>query len=148
MTEPRTLLLREAAARGKYAPLYNHLCVRGGREWNTTFSELEKLLGFGLPSSSRIHRPWWANPGRSGGHSHALAWGAAGWKTRGVNLEAETLTFVRSVGPSDRVGAGALPDPEPGRPKSLDDIFTPHDFGPWPEGFRCGRDEIYGDEGR
>ena len=30
----------------------------------------------------------------------------------------------------------------------VDDIFTPHDFGPWPEGFRCSREEIYGDEGR
>ena len=29
-----------------------------------------------------ICRPWWANRKNRGGHSHALTWQAAGWKTR------------------------------------------------------------------
>ena len=148
MTEPRKLLIREAATRGKYAPLYAHLCARSGREWRTTFSELERILGFALPSSARVHRPWWSNPGRSGGHSHALSWVAAGWRTGSVDMEAETLTFVRSEGTAEGDAARGATDPEGSRRISLEDIFTPHDFGPWPEGFRCNREELYDDEGR
>ncbi|WP_419165806.1 DUF7662 domain-containing protein [Candidatus Palauibacter sp.] len=148
MTEPRTMLIREAASRGKYAPLYAHLCARGGHEWRTTFSKLERILGFGLPGSARIHRPWWSNPGRSGGHSHAFSWVAAGWRTKSVDMEAETLIFVRSEGATARDATHASTDSDRGRRFSVDDIFTPHDFGPWPEGFRCSREEIYRDEGR
>ena len=148
MSEQRNILVRKAAARGKYAPLYAHLSVRGGQEWGTTFFELEKILGFELPPSARVHRPWWSNPGRSGGHSHALAWVAAGWRTKSVDLEAETLTFVRNPEPTGREGTGVETDIESRRPVSIDDIFTPHDFGPWPEGFRCSREELYGDDGR
>lgn len=148
MSEPRNVLVRKAAARGKYAPLYDHLSIRAGREWSTTFFELERILGFELPPSARIHRPWWSNPGRSGGHSHALAWVASGWRTKSVDLEAETLTFVRNPERTDREGAGTETDAGPLRRGSIDDIFTPHDFGPWPEGFRCSREEMYGDDGR
>ena len=147
MSEPRNILVREAAARGKYAPLYTHLSVRVGGAWRTTFFELERILGFELPPSARIHRPWWSNPGRSGGHSHALAWTAAGWRTKSVNLESETLTFVRESEPADGDTTGTATDAEP-VPVSIDDIFPPHDFGPWPEGFRCSREEIYDDDGR
>ncbi|MCY3599460.1 MAG: hypothetical protein OXN85_05785 [Gemmatimonadetes bacterium] len=50
--------------------------------------------------------------------------------------------------PEDRDGIEVETDPEPGRRFTVDDIFTPHDFGPWPEGFRCSREELYGDDGR
>lgn len=94
MTKREELLLR-AVERGKYAPLYRHLLSLEGDEWVTTYDELSKVLGFPLPDSAYIHRPWWANQGRKGGHSHALAWEMAGWKTSNVDMEAETLTFVR-----------------------------------------------------
>ncbi len=95
MSSKRQELLRRTAQRGKYAPLHHHLQELKGDEWRATFDEIEKVLGFELPDSARIHRPWWANQGESGGHSHALAWQMAGWKTSQVNMGDERVVFVR-----------------------------------------------------
>jgi hypothetical protein len=92
----RLELLQRAAERGKYAPLYRRLLKLPGTEWRATFAEIEKVLGFKLPDSARIHRPWWANQGERGGHSHALAWEMAGWKTSQVDMANESLVFVRT----------------------------------------------------
>ncbi len=97
MRQERQALLERAASRGKYAPLYNHLMKLDQSEWPTTFADIEAVLGFSLPNSARIHRPWWANQGESGGHSHALAWQMAGWKTSQVDLAAERVVFCRSM---------------------------------------------------
>ena len=96
----RLRLLRDAAKRGKYAPLHDFLVERflvqrTEKEWRTTFQEIERIVGFKLPKSARIHRPWWANQAQAGGHSHALAWEMAGWRTAQVDLSAETLVFRR-----------------------------------------------------
>jgi hypothetical protein len=96
----RLRLLRDAAKRGKYAPLHDFLVERflvqrTEKEWRTTFQEIERIVGFKLPKSARIHRPWWANQAQAGGHSHALAWEMAGWRTVQVDLSAETLVFRR-----------------------------------------------------
>lgn len=88
-------MLRQTARRGKYAPLHNHLVRLTGDEWPATFREIENILGFELPDSARIHRPWWANQGERGGHSHALAWEMAGWRTSQVDMASEKLVFVR-----------------------------------------------------
>ena len=104
-TSDRMTLLRQAAQRGKYAPLYYHLMGRVGDEWQVTFSEIEKVLDFRLPTSARLHRPWWSNQGEQGGHSHALAWEMAGWKTSQVDMSGERLIFVRGQSDSDSVSA-------------------------------------------
>jgi hypothetical protein len=96
MLSKRLELLRQAAQRGKYAPLYRHLMKLEGGEWRATFGEIEKVLGFKLPDSARIHRPWWANQGERGGHSHALSWETAGWRTSQVDMASETIVFVRN----------------------------------------------------
>ena len=88
-------MLEQAASRGKYAPLYRHLKSLDADRWQASFREIEKLLGFELPDSARIHRPWWANQGERGGHSHALAWEMAGWKTAEVSMGDERLVFIR-----------------------------------------------------
>ncbi len=95
MSPKRLDLLRQTAKRGKYAPLHHHLAQLPRQEWRTTFGEIEKVLCFRLPDSARVHRPWWANQGERGGHSHALAWEMAGWKTSQVNMADERLVFVR-----------------------------------------------------
>jgi hypothetical protein len=95
MSDGRRELLERAAQRGKYAPLYNHLKKLRSKEWPATFKEIERILGFSLPDSARIHRPWWANQGEQGGHSHAFSWEMAGWKTSQVDMGGEKLTFVR-----------------------------------------------------
>ena len=144
MSATRDQLVRNAAARGKYAPLYHHLLsTRPEREWRTTFGELEAILGFRLPDSARLHRPWWSNSKKGSGHSHALAWQAAGWRTTKVDIEAETLVFAR---PS----ASSMSDGPPVRRRrfSIEEILPPHDPGPWPEGFTVNREQIYDDMGR
>ena len=92
----RRALMEDAVRRGKYAALFHHLDKMTASEWNTTFSALEKILGFDLPKSARLYRPWWANDAKSG-HSQSMAWDVAGWKTANVDLNAETLTFLREV---------------------------------------------------
>ena len=143
MTATRDQLIRDAAARGKYAPLYRHLLsAHPEPEWRTTFGEVEAILGFHLPDSARLHRPWWSNSKKGSGHSHALAWQAAGWRTREVDLEAETLVFVRGRASLSSAGTPAR------RRFSIGEILPPHDPGPWPEGFTVSREQIYDDMGR
>ncbi len=133
----RKHLLQEAAAHGKYAPLHRYLlALHTAPEWRASFGEIEAILGFRLPDSARLHRPWWSNR-KSGGYGHALAWQAAGWRTRAVDLEAESLTFER---------AGNVPSRR--KTFSISEILPPHDPGPWPRGFTASRGQIYGDDGR
>ena len=143
MATARPRLVQEAASRGKYAPLYRHLSARTGSRWRASFAEIERILDFVLPDSARLYRPWWSNPKRDGGHSHALAWQAAGWKTREVDLDAETLTFER-VG-----GEQAPPDTQKTRkPFDLDEFWPVISGGSWPEGFAVRREQIYDGDGR
>jgi len=58
MESDRAELLRKAAEGGKYRRLYHHLRDLPGDEWKATFSDIEKILGFELPNSARVHRPW------------------------------------------------------------------------------------------
>ena len=88
------------AMRGKYTPLYRYLITRTSFCWRASFGEIETVLGFDLPASARRHPAWWANQD-GGGHSHARAWREAGWKTREVDLKAETLVFERMGGVSN-----------------------------------------------
>lgn len=141
MTEIQTRLIRNAAARGKYAALYHHLeaIKLREKEWKVSFSELEVILGFHLPDSARLHRPWWANQKSSNGHSHAWAWQAAGWATSAVELDRETLVFKRLHPPGTSVEHSRV---------DLDAEFPPHHAGHWPAGTTLSRAEIYTDSGR
>ena len=134
MSIDRDQKYREMASRGKYRALYSHLCALSAQEWRTGFSEIESVLGFVLPPSARLHRPWWANPRRGNGHSHALAWTAAGWATAEVDVEAETLVFRRK-------------SPAPARRFNLDEILPPRYGGKWPEGLSLRREDMYEDRG-
>lgn len=144
MNVRRLELMRGAAARGKYAPLYHYLISqRSNDEWHTSFRQLESILGFQLPDSARLHRPWWANPNTGNGHSHALAWQAAGWRTRNVDIDAETLVFAKAHTKGEPI---TTPTSSPKFP--IEDILPPHDAGPWPPGFNLSREEMYDQEGR
>ena len=85
----------EKANRGKYQRLYRYLCALQAREWRTSFSEIESILGFGLPASAHRHRPWWANQRDVDNRSQALAWSGAGWEVAEVDFGTETLLFQR-----------------------------------------------------
>ncbi len=77
----------------RYDPLTRHLATRSEARIAMRFDEIEKLLGFPLPRSARLHRPWWANS--DFGHVQAKGWLDAGYKSHGVDLAAERLEFVR-----------------------------------------------------
>ena len=57
MAMDRDRKYREMAVRGKYQRLYTHLCGLTAREWQTSFGEIESIIGFELPASARLHRP-------------------------------------------------------------------------------------------
>ena len=126
----RSRKYREMANRGKYQRLYTHLSSFTAREWRTTFSDIEIVIGFELPASARLHRPWWSNQAGGNGHSQALAWTAAGWETAEVDMEAETLLLRRMWAKAHR------------RP-SLDEAWPVHSAGAWPAGLSLRREDIY-----
>jgi hypothetical protein len=88
----RQALIKEAARRGKYAKLYDHLSALQFSEWATDFRAIEKIVGFELPKSARAYRPWSANDIN---HSQAIAWMATNWRTSAVDMDSETLVFTR-----------------------------------------------------
>ena len=124
---------REMASRGKYRRLYAHLCSLAAQEWRTSFGDVESVLGFELPASARLHRPWWANQKLGNGHSQALAWSVAGWETADVDMDAETLLFRRRG------------HPESARKLSLEEIWPVHPTAVWPEGLSLRREDMYED---
>ncbi len=121
---------RQMAARGRYQRLYSHLCSLPDREWRVSFADIEAVLGFELPVSARMHRPWWSN--QIDRHSQAIAWMAAGWETAEVDVRGETLLFRRRHTNTIR------------RP-SLVEVWPVHSAGGWPEGLSLDRADIYED---
>ncbi|MCE2456516.1 MAG: hypothetical protein J4G14_01700 [Dehalococcoidia bacterium] len=132
MTIDRNQQYRLMADRGKYKRLYRHLCALEVQEWRTTFGEIELVIGFELPPSARLHRPWWGNQRGSSGHSHALAWSVAGWETAEIDMDAETLLFRRT-------------HPRPVRNLSLDEVWPVYPAAVWPKGLSLRREDIYED---
>ena len=115
---------------GKYRKLRTYLEAHPRREWRTSFSNIESILGSELPASARAYSSWWSNTRSSGMYSQAVAWSAAGWETAEVDLVAETLLFR----PKKRSNAD--------RKINLDELLPPHDFGPWPEGLSLRREDM------
>ncbi len=62
----------------KYDPLYNYLTKIPSdvSEKTLPFDEIEKILGFTLPTSAYKYDEWW----HPSGHSHAQLWVEAGGK--------------------------------------------------------------------
>ena len=87
-------------------------------------------MGFELPPSARLHRPWWANQSGGNGHSQALAWTAAGWETAEVDMDAETLLLRRRP-------------VETPRQLNLDEVWPVHQVGMWPASVSLRREDLY-----
>lgn len=81
-----------ASHEGKYRPLWEYL--GGVKELRLTmsFNEVERVLGFPLPPSSRHHQPHWYG---YKGSAVARAIIDAGWKAQNVDLVSEHVTFVK-----------------------------------------------------
>jgi len=77
----------------KYAPLRDYLLTSSKDRVELSFDEIEEIIGASLPNSARTHRSWWANNER---HTQARnGWMAAGFLVSNVDLERETVLFVR-----------------------------------------------------
>lgn len=78
---------------GIYDKLGEYLSGQNSDHVMLGFNELEAILGFDLPRSSRVHRPWWAND-----RSHVQAadgWCDHGWVVKSVDIENEIVKFQR-----------------------------------------------------
>jgi hypothetical protein len=79
---------------GKYRALWAWLRSQTEPQVQATFSEIERVLGFSLPASSRAHMPHWYS---YEGSAVARAIIDAGWRARSVDLNAQRLTLVREA---------------------------------------------------
>lgn len=77
----------------KYSPLQNFLSHLKGDTKKMTFSEIEKILAFSLPASSKKYPAWWANQEHS---VQSDAWLKAGWITHDLDLNNQTITFAKN----------------------------------------------------
>jgi len=82
----------------KYAALTEYLEQQTANRISLSFSAIEQILGFSLPSSARAHGPWWTNSRSPGRHNEA--WLGVGWETADRNMKTGTIAFERS-GASD-----------------------------------------------
>lgn len=89
-TPERTTVARHT---GKYRTLWEYLTNSTNSELHMTFAQIEEILGFPLPPSSRNHPPHWYG---YKGSAVARAVQDAGWKARNVDLKAETVEFFRA----------------------------------------------------
>ncbi|MEY8741219.1 hypothetical protein AB9M62_17205 [Bacillales bacterium AN1005] len=77
---------------GKYFKLLEYLKHKQGEiRLTITFSEIEEILNFELPSSAKKYNAWWANDKT---RSQAKSWLVAGWHTSEIRL-GESIIFTR-----------------------------------------------------
>ncbi|MDG4823278.1 PIN-like domain-containing protein [Asanoa sp. WMMD1127] len=76
---------------GKYLPLTAWLRAQSADDLPLSFGEIEEILGADLAGSARKHPPYW----RSSTNSLGKAITAAGFKASRVDLDNETVRFVR-----------------------------------------------------
>ena len=76
------VLQKKSGYSGKYVRIGEYLSGLYSDSITFSFDELEKILGFSLPSSAHNHPAWWANSG----HDHSRAWSDYGWLVNGISL--------------------------------------------------------------
>ncbi|HEY8572597.1 DUF7662 domain-containing protein [Phenylobacterium sp.] len=92
----------------KYQPLSERLRGFDFQQWQTSFSEIEEMLGFPLPKGARSGKAWW----RDGEKNHVRAWTEHGWEAGDVDPSTGVVTFRRSdISPAALEAAGALEPP-------------------------------------
>lgn len=80
---------------GKYDRLHTYLADSSDVVLSLSFGEIERILGESLPASARKHQAWWANE-ESGTHGHARSWLDARYRTQHLDLNGQTVEFVRA----------------------------------------------------
>jgi hypothetical protein len=81
---------------GKYRFLQKYLDERFADTVVLTFTQIEDLLGFGLPAEARINADWWTVPaGNDADRGYADAWLSA-HRTARPNVLARHVVFQRA----------------------------------------------------
>ena len=83
----------------KYEPLEIFLKSTDFESIPMTFTEIELIIKDSLPPSARKHRPWWSN--NSSNSAMTRSWIAASFKATQVNMDKESLVFVK-IGDEDK----------------------------------------------
>lgn len=78
----------------KYDLLTTNLKSLGRSRIPMGFHEIERVLGFDMPASSRTHRAWWSN--NPSNNVMTKAWLAAGYRTADVDLASGRVVFVKT----------------------------------------------------
>lgn len=76
--------------KAKYYSLYKYLNRRKASIIKISRKEIEKIVGFSLPKSSKLNTWWTNNP--ENGHCHAYAWVKAGYSAR---ANGDFVSFVK-----------------------------------------------------
>jgi hypothetical protein len=77
---------------GKYRALWTWLQHHPEQQVSLSFTDVERILGFGLPPSSRKYLAHWYG---YEGSAVARAIRDAGWRAKDVDLNAQRVTFDR-----------------------------------------------------
>lgn len=77
----------------KYSQLTDFLAGQSTAHVPMTFEQIERVLGFSLPPSSRTHRAWWSN--NPSNNVMTKAWLKAGYRTEDVDIPGHRLVFRR-----------------------------------------------------
>lgn len=91
----------------KYDPFATFLKLQPGADIPMTFEEIERVLGFPLPSKAQNHRAWWSN--NDSNSRLTKAWRSAGYRAERVDMVARRLVFKRAQEP--RYPAGVQEPP-------------------------------------
>lgn len=75
---------------GKYRPLW--LVSQSEKQVRLSFAEIERILGFSLPASSRTYPAHWSG---YEGSAVVRAIHDAGWKAENLDLNAQQVTLSR-----------------------------------------------------
>jgi len=81
---------------GKYENLGRHLDALSVNSVDFSISGIEAILGFPLPSSASIYRPWWAND-----KTHVQArdgWMKYGWNVDTIDFSTNIVRFKKILG--------------------------------------------------
>lgn len=92
---PLQLVESDEARESRYTPwaLYLQTLPLKRDRVESSFEDIELLIGGRLPPYARQHRSWWAND--STGHVQSIQWLSAGWRVSSVNMSGERVVFSR-----------------------------------------------------
>jgi len=77
----------------KYNPLGSYLKYQSVTLVRLSFAEIERILGFKLPSSAYLYPAWWSN---TLSHRLGLTLAAYGFRSRDLDLSAQRISFLRA----------------------------------------------------